>query len=214
VIGDKLVVTDYHRNAAKQIREFLADRLGKQPLAVSVAGESGCGKSETAQCLADLAAEQGLTWFILGQDDYFKLPPKTNHRRRQEDLTWVGPSEVELDLMDHHVAALKTGQTKQVEKPLVYFEEDRIGSEQIPGGPYDLVITEGTYTTLLQNVDVRAFIDRNYRQTKKARLTRGRDPDVLFLEQVLAIEHDIISKHKALADVVIAAPADEQAPSA
>jgi len=213
VIGDKLVVTDYHRNAARQIREYLTI-LGKQPMAVSVAGESGCGKSETAQCLADLADEQGLTWIILGQDDYFKLPPKTNHRRRQEDLTWVGPSEVELDLMDRHVAALKDGSTEHVEKPLVYFDEDRIGSEQILGGPYDLVITEGTYTTLLQNVDVRAFIDRNYRQTKKARLTRGRDPDVLFLEQVLAIEHDIISKHKALADVVIAAPVEEQAPSA
>ena len=73
----------------------------------------------------------------------------------------------------------------------------------------DLVIAEGTYTSLLENVDLRAFIDRNYRQTKKARLTRARDPDVDFLEKVLEIEHQEISRHKARADVVIPPPEEE-----
>jgi hypothetical protein len=63
---------------------------------------------------------------------------------------------------------------------------------------------------LLQNADVRAFIDRNYRQTKKARLKRARDPDVDFLEKVLEIEHQEISTHKARADVVIPPPAEER----
>ncbi len=209
MIGDKLVITEYHRQAAEMVWKALADRPGKEPLAVSVAGESGCGKSETARCIADKGEEAGLRVVILGQDDYFVLPPKTNHAKRQQDISWVGPGEVKLDLLDQHVAKLKTSDTP-VEKPLVYFEEDRIDHEILPAGPYDLVVVEGTYTTLLQNVDLRAFIDRNYKQTKKARLTRGRDPDVQFLEKVLAIEHDIISKHKALADVVIPPPPEEQ----
>ncbi len=208
MIGDKLVVTDYHRDAARRIWEHLKARGETGPVAVSVAGESGCGKSETAYCLAELGRAAGLRTVILAQDDYFKLPPKTNHNKRLEDLSWVGPGEVRLDLLDEHVAHLKASNVA-VTKPLVYFEEDRIGTEALEPGPYDLVIAEGTYTTLLQNVDVRAFIDRNYRQTKKDRLRRGRDPDVAFLEKVLAIEHDIISKHKALADVVIPPPPEE-----
>lgn len=208
MIGDKLVITDYHRQAARRIWEFLKTRDEKGPVAVSVAGESGCGKSETAHCLAELAQQAGLRTVVLAQDDYFKLPPKSNHRKRLEDISWVGPGEVRLDLLDEHVRLLKTT-SEPVTKPLVYFEEDRIGTETLEPGPYDVVIAEGTYTTLLQNVDVRAFIDRTYKQTKKDRLRRARDPDVEFLEKVLAIEHDIISKHKALADVVIPPPPEE-----
>ncbi len=208
MIGDKLVVTEYHREAARRIWSHLKERGETGPVAVSVAGESGCGKSETAHCLAELGEAAGLRTVVLAQDDYFRLPPKTNHNRRLEDLSWVGPGEVRLDLLDEHVARLKSS-PDPLTKPLVYFEEDRIGTEVLEPGPYDLVIAEGTYTTLLQNVDVRAFIDRNYRQTKKARLRRARDPDVAFLEKVLAIEHDIISKHKALADVVIPPPPEE-----
>ena len=48
----------------------------------------------------------------------------------------------------------------------------------------DAIIVEGTYTSLLKNADLRAFIDRSYQQTKKARSERGRDPDVDFLEKV------------------------------
>ena len=118
--------------------------------------------------------------------------------------------EVKLDLLDEHLAQLRARDGRPLTKPLVYFEEDRIGEETVDGGPYDVVIAEGTYTSALQNVDVRVFIDRNYRQTKKARLARGRDPDVEFLEQVLEIEHGIIAQHKARADVVLPPPAEEQ----
>jgi hypothetical protein len=98
-----------------------------------------------------------------------------------------------------------------VTKPLVIFDEDRISEEQVPPGPYDAIIAEGTYTSLLEQADVRAFIDRDYRQTKKARLARGRDPDVEFLERVLAIEHREIRSHMPRADVVIPPPPEEQA---
>ena len=70
----------------------------------------------------------------------------------------------------------------------------------------DVLIVEGTYTTLLENVDLRTFINRTYHQTKKARLARARDPDVGFLERVLEIEHQEISQHKARADVVMDPP--------
>jgi hypothetical protein len=63
----------------------------------------------------------------------------------------------------------------------------------------------------LEDIHVRVFIDGDYRETKLHRLSRNRDQslednqdyDLKFLEQVLEIEHQIISKHKNLAHVVI-----------
>jgi len=212
MIGDKLVITEYHRQGAAQIYALVKKRLdsGAGPLSVTVAGESGSGKSEIAHCLAQLLEKDGKTAIVLGQDDYFKLPPKSNHEKRQKDISWVGPGEVRLDLMDENIADLKDHPDRPLKKPLVYFQENRIDSETIDPQKRDVIIAEGTYTTLLENADVRAFINRNYRQTKKARLKRARDPDVDFLEKVLEIEHQEISKHKARADVVIPPPPEEQ----
>jgi uridine kinase len=209
MIGDKLVITDYHRAAARRVYDHL-ERLGAAgPMGVSVSGESGCGKSETAHCLKELLEAGGRRCVILAQDDYFHLPPRSNHEKRLEQFDWVGPGEVRLGLLDEHVALLKSGSRERLTKPLVYFEENRIGEEILPPGPYDVVIVEGTYTALLENLDARAFIDRNYRQTKKARLARARDPALDFLEKVLEREHGIISAHRSLADVVIDPPPEE-----
>ncbi|RME21679.1 MAG: hypothetical protein D6806_14325 [Deltaproteobacteria bacterium] len=213
MIGDKLVITEYHRNAARKVMEKLEPMLAAaagRPLAVSIAGESGSGKSEIAHCLGDNLEEHNLRYVILAQDDYFKLPPRSNHEKRLQDISWVGPQEVRLDLLDEHIEALKEHPEKPLEKPLVYFEENEIRTETINPGMLDVIIAEGTYTSLLDNVDLRVFIDRNYRQTKKARLARARDPDLDFLEKVLEIEHQEISRHKARADVIIDPPEEEK----
>jgi uridine kinase len=214
MIGDKLVITDYHRQGAAQVFAVVQQRLESAAgaLCVTVAGESGSGKSEIAHCLAELLEQSGYTTIVLGQDDYFRLSPKSNHEKRLQDISWVGPGEVRLDLLGENIANLKEHPDRPLKKPLVYFQESRIDSEIIEPKKRDVVIVEGTYTSLLENVDVRAFIDRNYRQTKKARLKRARDPDVDFLEKVLEIEHQEISKHKARADAVIPPPPEEQEP--
>ena len=77
------------------------------------------------------------------------------------------------------------------------------------------MIAEGTYAALLYDIDVRVFINRDYTETKKHRLSRNRDQalennadhDLTFLERVLEIEHRIISQHIKLADLVIPPPA-------
>lgn len=208
MIGDKLVIKDYHRAAALEVMEVLKEPLktSHQPLAVTIAGESGCGKSETAYCLAELLKETGMHSIILSQDDYFKLPPKTNHKKRLADISWVGPNEVSLDILNKHIEFLKNNSDNPLKKPLVYFDEDRISHEFIKPCDWDVIIIEGTYTSLLRNIDLRVFIDRNYKETRKDRLKRNRDPDLDFLEKVLAIEHQEISRHKQLADIIIAPP--------
>jgi len=211
MIGDKLVITDYHRKVAALIYEKLEILLHREPLPVvtTVAGESGCGKSETAAVLAELCEKAGYKTIILQQDDYFIYPPKTNHKKRLEDINWVGPREVRLELIEANIETIKSGNSDTIIKPLVIYNQDLITEEKMPLVGVKAVIVEGTYTTLIKNTDLRVFINRNYRQTKKARLVRSRDPSTNFLEKVLSIEHDIISKHKEMADVIIPPPADE-----
>lgn len=212
MIGDKLIITDYHREAAARIFAPLKEKLetGRVPLAVTVAGESGCGKSETAAVLAELCEKAGFKALILQQDDYFVYPPHTNHRKREEDISWVGTQEVRLDLLARNIDEIKAGKNKHLQKPLVIFDEDRITEEEVDISEIKVVIAEGTYTTTLPDIDLKAFIDRDYRQTKKNRLARSRDPATEFLEKVLSIEHEIISRHKEMADVIIPPPPEEQ----
>lgn len=213
MIGDKIVATEYHYAAARKILEHISKQKLDSKFSVSIAGESGSGKSEMAFCLKKYLETDGKKVLILGQDDYFKLPPHSNHDMRKKDINWVGPGEVKLDLMDDHVRLLKGEREVEILKPLVYFEEDLISTESVRG-LYDIVIAEGTYTSLLEHIDVRVFIDRDYRETKKDRLARnrdqalegGKDHELTFLERVLSIEHEIIRMHKKSADVIIPAP--------
>ena len=205
MIGDKLVITDYHRENGRKVAEAVLKRIESvdRVFTVSVSGESGSGKSETAQTTAEELEKHGLRVVILGQDDYFKLPPKSNAKKRHEGIEWVGIGEVRLDLLDEHLGKAKSG-TKEIIKPLVYFEEDRIGEETLSLEGIQVVIAEGTYTALLDEIDLHAFIDATYHHTLEHRKKRARDQaEGDFIERVLEIEHQIIAKNKTRAHVVL-----------
>jgi uridine kinase len=139
---------------------------------------------------------------IVQQDDYFIYPPRTNAATRREDIDWVGTSEVRLDLMDENLKQIRDGAATIV-KPLVDFDADSIGEETIELDGVDVVLVEGTYTTLLRNADRRVFIDRSYVDTRAARELRAREAQDDFLERILTIEHVIISSHKGRADLIV-----------
>ena len=204
--GDSIVIEAHHVKAAGGIVELVLPEIEKHPgkYTITIAGESGSGKSETAEALAEALETAGKSCLIFQQDDYFVYPPKTNDRTRRGDIAWVGPQEVHLDLLDAHLKAFRDGE-QIIDKPLVIYEEDSITSEQLNLGGAQVAIAEGTYTTLLSNVDTRVFIDRNYEDTRAHRSKRKRHAAELdrFIDKVLAIEHQIISAHKARAQVIV-----------
>ena len=202
--GDVLIINKNHRKATRQTIPFILDKIksATNKFIITVAGESGAGKSEIAASIAKELEKNNITNFIFQQDDYFVYPPKTNSQVRLKDINHVGISEVKLDLLDDEIQMVKHGQTL-IEKPLVIFEEDRIDKEAVELKDKDVLIAEGTYTTALKNADIRIFIDRNHQDTKASRLERNREKQDEYLEKILLIEHNIISKHKALADIII-----------
>ncbi|MDP6705053.1 MAG: hypothetical protein QF893_01820 [Alphaproteobacteria bacterium] len=204
--GDTIIVEEHHRRAAAEIVPALLPRIREagRKYTISVAGESGSGKSETATAIADGLAEEGIDSVIFQQDDYFVYPPKSNDRARRDDIGWVGPQEVRIELLDAHLKAFREG-AGRIAKPLVIYETDSVTDEDMPTAEAPVAIAEGTYTSLLENIDTRIFIARNYEETRAHREKRKRDAAELdpFIDRVLRIEHAIISEHRGLADIVI-----------
>ena len=204
--GDTIVIEPHHRQAGEAIAKMLLPTINEtdKPYTISVAGESGSGKSETAAAIAEVLEREGIRCIILQQDDYFVYPPKSNDRERRKDIGWVGPQEVKLDKMDANLLEFKQGE-QVLHKPLVIYQEDKVTEESMPTDNARVAIAEGTYTTMLNNIDTHVFIDRNYEDTRAHREKRKRDESELdpFIDEVLKIEHDLISRNRGRANIII-----------
>lgn len=208
--GDIVVLEEHHRTAAAAIVPHIIESItainaASQRATISVAGESGSGKSETGQAIAEQLAAHGITAVVLGQDDYFVLPPRSNDERRRADEDWLGPHvEVRLDLLEQNLIDAIEG-VDQITKPLIDYDANTIEDEVIELDGVDVVIAEGTYTSLLRRIDTRVFINRNRLDTLEHREKRNRGSEIgdPFIENVLKLEHKIIAGHKQLADFVI-----------
>ena len=205
--GDVIVVDDNHRRVAATIAAAIRTQLNARSgrFLVTVAGESGSGKSETAAALAEQLLDAGIRSAVLGQDDYFGLPPKTNDARRRQDPEWLGPHvEVRLDLLQKNVDAALAGEAS-IEKPTIDYAANTVSTERLDLEGVKVVIVEGTYVSLLRHVDLRIFIARNRLETMAHRMKRNRGNEVRdpFVEGILSAEHKIIAGHRHLADFVV-----------
>ena len=209
MIGDELVIEKHHTERAKEIVEILGDKVFQvDKFVITVAGESGSGKSELASEIARINKENDLSTGILQQDDYFIFPPQTNHKMRKKNIDQVGTYEVKLDYLDSNLRSFKKGDSF-IYKPLVDYNKDEITTEEMEVGDYRVLVAEGTYTTTLRFTDFRIFIDRDYKQTYEDRMRRDRDRMEPFIEDVLEREHEIISSHKKNADLVVSSDYQE-----
>jgi len=203
MLGDRIIIKDHHRKAARAITEFALPKIeAAKRFAITVAGESGAGKSEIATALKDVLDEKGIATAILQQDDYFIYPPKTNHRFRLADVRHVGTGEVRRGKMDADVRDFLGG-ANIIAKPLVDYDQDRVGPEKMDVSGMRVIIAEGTYTTLLDSAGLRVFIERDYIDTKPDRIARARDPIDEFTWKVLDMEHEIIAAHRARAHLLV-----------
>jgi uridine kinase len=204
MIGDIVEVKPHHLPPARKVIELVIDTIKKAEglFVLSVGGESGSGKSTLSLAIKKVLEKKGYNTFIFHIDDYFKLPPKDNHDRRVADISSVGPQEVNLELLQEHIDQVKDG-TDLLKKPLVHYRENQIREVIVEFDDVDVVIAEGTYSTLLDHIDCKIFMLRNYLDTYKNRAKRGRDPMVPFTEKVLEIEHEILRNHSKMADILV-----------
>ena len=196
------------KRAHYEVARYLIDILQPQIInnlgrfVIAIAGESGSGKSEIATVLARLLNKRSIPTIIIQQDDYFVYPPKTNERMRRENIRLVGIAEVHLSLLDRHLNEIIEGKTEII-KPLVMFDEDQITEKKLSLAGVKVIIVDGTYSMLLNNVHMRIFIDKTYLDTREIRKYRARERQDAYLEKILGLEHQIISPQKASAEIII-----------
>ncbi|MGD9223099.1 MAG: zeta toxin family protein [Desulfobacteraceae bacterium] len=205
--GDIIIIEEHHRKAGKLIASEISPIIMKRSgrYSITVAGESGSGKSETAQAIADELQTYELNSIVLGQDDYFYLPPRSNDAKRREDVDWLGPHvEVNFPALQQNIDGALLGSSK-IEKPIIDYNDSVIGNEEIDISDIKVIIAEGTYTSLLKNIDTKVFIARNRIDTLEHRKKRNRGNEVHdpFIEDILKTEHKIIAGHIFLSDFII-----------
>ena len=205
--GDVIIIKEEHIQSARTIVPLIIEKIKSKPsrYVITIAGESGSGKSETAHAIANELKVSGIDSVVLGQDDYFYLPPKLNSEKRKADESWLGPhKEVDFDTLEQNLFDAVRG-SSEIVKPLVNYGLDTVSSETVSLKNVKVVIAEGTYTSLLKHVDTRVFIARDWIKTLEHRRERNRGNEVkdVFTESILATEHKIIAGHKQLADFVI-----------
>lgn len=203
MIGDVISLEQEHLDTAENIYEKIKKTFQMpQKWIVGIGGESGSGKSVTAFALRKILEEKGITGLVIQMDDYFKLPPKSNHENRQKSLNNVGLHEVYLDKIQETIKNFKENESF-ITKPLIHYAENSVSEEILEIKDIQVLIIEGTYVLDIDDFDVSIFIDRTYKDTYENRMKRNRDEQSDFIEKVLEIEHTIIRQFKEKADLLL-----------
>jgi uridine kinase len=205
--GDIVVVQPHHKKVAREIVSIIVKKIQSKNsiFTITVGGESGCGKSEISLAISNELNNLGIKTLIFGQDDYFFLPPELNSEKRRLNPDWLGPHiEVNLDLLEQNLVEAIQGKSV-ISKPLIDYNANTIETQMINLEGVKVIIAEGTYTSLLRNIDTKIFITRNWLLTLEDRKKRNRGDEVAnpFIEKILETEHKIIAGHKHLADIIV-----------
>jgi uridine kinase len=204
MVGDVIELKEKHLATAKEITALL------KKFSIGWKAENcnrDCGRKRKRKigncfCPSENSGAGECKKSGLQMDDYFKLPPKTNHENRLKSLDNVGIQEVDLEKLSQNIKDFKT-ESSEIEKPLVYYSENLISSEKIDTSGYEVILVEGTYILEIEEFDFKIFIDRNYKDTHENRMKRNRDEQSDFVEKVLEIEHQIIRSFKNNADLIL-----------
>lgn len=183
-------------------RILTANELGGRKLVIAIGGESGCGKSTTAYCLQKEFLANGFPCTTLHMDSYFIRAPKDNHQFRVKNIDSVGPQELNMDLLNEHINAFKNFEASFT-IPVVSYKENRFFDKTLQVLDIDVLIIEGVYSFLCENLDQKIFINRTYHETHHNRKQRTREDYDPIVEAILEIEHQIVHPMIQQADFVV-----------
>ena len=206
MLGDVLLITELHINAAEKIYEELIEKFNSRKkghrFMVAISGESGAGKSELSHSLALLLKKKGLRVKILHTDNYYKVAPNLrNEWRKQRGIKYVGTTEYDWRLLNRNIREFKEGSealmpcvdivSKQVDKLITNFAD------------IDILVIDGLYAIKIKGVDLRVYIDLTYHETKKNQGHRRKEDNDDFRFQVLEMEHKSLLELKPKADLIV-----------
>jgi uridine kinase len=200
MLGDVLLITDDHRQAAEQIVGRL-ERIQSDKVVIAIGGESGAGKSELAHEVGRRLKERGELAKILHIDNYYKVPPTERTAwRKKHGLESIGLSEINWDLLGQHVAEFR--ESKEAVLPCIDLLTDQIDKLITSFEGIKYLIVEGLYSLNI-DADLRILVGLTYYETKRAQIVRGKEPLTEWRWQVLEREHVVVQSLRPSADLIV-----------
>jgi len=204
MIIEPINIHDEHFLLSEQIYKEVKDGhfFEKGKLVIGICGESGSGKTVTSVCLQQYLERCRIHSMVLHLDSYYKLPPTENHLKRKQDIGWVGPNELNLDLIEAHIVQFKANH-QSIMVPVVDYQANAFLEVERNLEGISVLIIEGVYAFHVQHIDYGIFLEKNYRDTLEDRKKRTREVYDEFVEQVLEIEHHLVTSQKGKANMII-----------
>lgn len=203
-------------NLIKASRVFHAIRSAfteEKKYVIGVSGPPGAGKSEFSAVLGSYLHEAGLPTYILSLDNYYHRVSDTNMEERCRLLEQGGDalleylgsqSEIDLDRVQSIATDFKAGR-ESLELRQLDLVHSKIISEnkkQSMRGVNALLV-EGTWSLLIEPVDLQIFVMSRPDLTLLRRIKRGREQITPELEQVIALEQKRLKLLCSDADLII-----------
>jgi len=201
MIGDVLLITDNHRQAAKQIIGRFGNLKTLSKYTIAIGGESGSGKSEISHMVSKFLKNQGIYAKILHTDNYYKtLPLERTGWRKKHGIKSIGHTELDWGLINQTIQDFKENRT--VTMPCIDLLTNQVDTLTTDFTGIPVLILDGLYS-LKADVDLRIMIDLTYRETKKAQILRGKEKLDNYRLKVLEREHEVVQSLKSKADLLI-----------
>ena len=156
LVDDRPIGTDLARALYDLLTGKFELRNGDR-VVIGIGGESGSGKSSAATSLARELRESGVRTCVINSDDYFHLPPRTNHEQRLRSLRHVGPHEVNLPLVEQHIRDFRAARNNVI-APQVNYPADRFDAQRHDFDTFQALIVEGTYERTTPHRHLRGFV--------------------------------------------------------
>lgn len=204
MIGDKILIQKQHKIKAKKLVPIILSMYEKgSKYVVTIAGESGTGKTEIAYILRNLLYKEGLRVQIISLDDYYNTNwEDRNQIRSERGLDTVGSSEIRWDWIESVIQKFKSIQQTNLTRRINKFTRS-IEFVTFSNLDVDILLIEGLYTLNIEKADLKILLDGSYKETKTFRIERGKELQSEFRELVLEKEQEEVAKNKKLADVIV-----------
>ncbi len=202
MLGDVLLITEKHENAAKEILPtILKNRKNKYMIAVS--GESGSGKTELSHVLAKMLRKEGIVCKPIHIDNYYRIHPleRTEWRKKNGIDTVVGLGEYDWDTIYRNIDDFKNDRTSTM--PCIDLVTEQVDHLTTDFKGVEMIIVDGLYAINTEGIDLRIFIGLTYHETKKAQVVRGKEPQNEYRMQVLEREHQVVQSLRSKANIFI-----------
>lgn len=201
MLGDVLLITDKHRNAAKQIIDRLGDLSKLEKYTLAIGGESGSGKSEVAHLVSKYLKGRGFYAKILHTDNYYKIKPEERAEwRKKYGIKSIGYTELNWDLINRNIQEFK--ENKESKMPCIDLLTNQVDTLITNFDRIPILILDGLYC-LKADVDLKIMIDLTYLETKKAQVVRGKETLNDTRLKILEREHEVVQSLKEEADLII-----------